>query len=293
MQRFLELKRGSGSILEELSWAYLTRDADGNRVYIRDFKRLYKTIILRKEVAMSSKRATILVVDDEHTVAELLSEDLAEEGYNCITVATGEDALVRLSRADTDVMLLDIKLPGISGMDVLREVSLAHPTTATIVVTAVVDAQTAVEAMKSGAVDYITKPFELGRIHDSVETALQKTLAAGKKLARARDSTKANDDKGDWLAHLDDIARGVEIRLESLTGHTITVIEETIAIARSLGIPEDQINEWANARRKQNTEKINGMNSLLKKLEQNPIAQIVMGMTDLHQCPPSYDSHLN
>jgi len=141
--------------------------------------------------------------------------------------------------------------------------------------------------MRSGAIDYITKPFELERIHDSMETALQKTLAWRKKLAPARDSIEARDDEGDWTAHLEDIARGVEIRLESLTGLAITVIEETIAMARSLGIPEDQINKWANARRKQNTEKINGMNSLLKKLGQNPIAQIALGVMDFHHYEPN------
>jgi DNA-binding NtrC family response regulator len=207
--------------------------------------------MVRKEVTMSLKQATILVVDDERSVTNLLSEDLGEEGYSCVTADTGEDALKRLSEDNFDVVLLDLKLPGMSGMDVLKEAKSIYPGVAVIVVTAAGDAQTAVEAMKIGAVDYITKPFE---------SALQE------------EGTTASAERTGWTRYLDAIAEGVETRLDFLTGHvmTITVIERTIAVARSLGIPEDQIEKWADARRK-HIERVNILDSLLDKLEQNPV----------------------
>ncbi len=244
---------------------------------------------------MFSEQATFLVIDDEPSVADLLYENLVEEGYNCITAPTGEDALRRLSRSSFDMILLDLKLPGISGMDVLREATSTYPETAVIVITASGDAQTAVEAMKIGAVDYITKPFELERINSSIETALRKMSIWQEKLASCRDSAEAMGREEDWATHLDAIARGVELRLGSLTTEatTRTIVEETVDVAQNLDISEGQIEKWAAARLKQNTERMKVMDSLLKKLERNPIAQTVLGMTDLYQCPPGHKSRLN
>ena len=222
---------------------------------------------------MSSEQGTILVVDDERSVTDLLYEDLAEEGYNCVTTPTGEEALKKLSMDNFDAMLLDLKLPGISGMDVLKEAKSTHPETAVIVVTAAGDAQTAVEAMKIGAIDYITKPFELERVNSSVEAALKAKTVWRDKSALQEEGDGVRDEEADWTPYLDDIAEGVETRLDSLTGHvmTMTVIERTIGIAQSLDIPEEQIEKWADTRRK-HIERIKIFDSLLEKVEQSPVA---------------------
>jgi CheY-like chemotaxis protein len=222
---------------------------------------------------MSSKQATILVVDDERSVVDLLSEDLAEEGYSCATAPTGEKALERLSMDSFDAMLLDLKLPGKSGMDVLKEAKSNYPETIVIVVTAAGDAQTAVEAMKIGAVDYITKPFELERVNNSVEAALKaKTVWFSRAIPEEEDA-EAGDEETDWAPYLDDIACGVEARLNSLIAHAITntIVERTNAIARSLGIPEEQIEKWADASR-EHIKRVNILDSLLEKVEQGPVA---------------------
>ena len=202
-------------------------------------------------------------------MTDLLYEDLTEEGYNCITAATGEEALVRLSMNNSDVVLLDLRLPGISGMDVLRELRSTYPKTLVIVITAAADAQTAVEAMKIGALDYITKPFEPKRVNDSIETALQ--VVWGSKPAAGKEGTKVNSDETDWMRNLDCISCGVALRLEWLTGHVMnkTIVEMTIDIARSLGIPEDQIEEWSDAERKL-IKWINSLGPLLDTVEVSP-----------------------
>ena len=221
---------------------------------------------------MSSEQGAILVVDDERSVTDLLYEDLVEEGYNCVTAPTGEEALEKLSAGNFDAMLLDLKLPGISGMEVLIKAKTICPKTAVIVVTGVRDTQTAVEFMKVGAVDYITKPFELEKVNHSVEAALQGTAVWGNR-SFARGEGVETSDKEDWARHLDDIARGVETRQDWLTGHvmTTTIVERTIVIARSLSIPENQIEKWTDARRK-HIERINILDSLLEKAEQSPVA---------------------
>lgn len=233
---------------------------------------------------MPSEQMAILVVDDERSVTDLLAEDLAEEGYNCVAVTTGEDALKRLAMDNFDAVLLDLRLPGIYGMDVLKEAKSTYPETEVIIVTAVGDAQTAVEAMKLGAVDYITKPFELAKLNSSLEAALKaKTVRSNRPAAKA-EGTEVRGEEVDWTRYLDNIAKGVSIKLDSLTGHimTITVIEKTISIAQRLSIPEKQIDKWAQAKRKETIDESNLINWLSEKLERNFIAQVVLGMTEPH-----------
>ncbi len=224
---------------------------------------------------MQSEQAAILVVDDERSVTDLLSDDLAEEGYICATATTGEEALKRLSVDNFNVMLLDLRLPGISGMDVLREAKSNCPETVVIVITAAGDAQTAVEAMKIGAVDYITKPFELERVNSSVEAVLKAKTVWSCGLTPKEERAKATSEETDWMHYLDAIAAGVECRLDSFTGHmmTLTVIERTVTIARSLDIPNGRIEKWADVRRR-DIEKVKTLDRLLEKIEPGPVAQV-------------------
>ena len=233
---------------------------------------------------MTSQGAKVLIVDDERSITDFLSTVLEEEGYRCITAASGEDALKKLSMGDADVALLDLRLPGMSGMDVLRAIKSTYPRTVIIIVTAVGDAKTAVEAMKTGAVDYITKPFKIERVSHSVEVALHAATIWDNKSAAQGEGAETSDEEVDWTRYIDNIAKGVGIKLDSLTGHvmTITVIEQTIGIAQRLSIPVEQIDKWAQAKRKETIDKSNLMNRLSEKLERNPIAQVVLGMTELH-----------
>jgi DNA-binding NtrC family response regulator len=199
-----------------------------------------------------STKTNILIVDDDESIADLLSAGLEEnEGYHCFTVTTGEDALERLLSNNVDVMLLDLRLPGMSGMAVLSDVKPAHPDTPVIVITGVGDVQTAVEAMRLGAVDYITKPFDVRRVEHSIENALQKGTKRGSKLHSGWIRKNTLDEVSHEISYLDSIARGVEMRLESLIGMTITqtVVDRTVATAQSMGIPESHISHWLNSKK--------------------------------------------
>jgi DNA-binding NtrC family response regulator len=194
----------------------------------------------------------ILIVDDDESITDLLSAGLEEnEGYHCFAVATGERALEKLSENNIDVMLLDLRLPGISGMDVLSEASLTCPDTPVIVITGVEDIQTAVDAMKLGAADYITKPFDLLKVEKSIGSALRNGTRDGSMSHLGRFHSDTLEETSPEISYLDSIARGVEMRLESLIGMTIdqTVVDRTVATAQSMGIPESQISQWLNIRR--------------------------------------------
>jgi len=120
------------------------------------------------------KKTHILVVDDEETVRNLIQRTLGEAGYSVVTAANGQEALDKVSQLQIEAMLLDIKMPGMSGIEVLRQLTTNWPETCVIMATAVADAQTAVEAMKLGAYDYITKPFNRDDVVLTVQRAIEK-----------------------------------------------------------------------------------------------------------------------
>lgn len=116
----------------------------------------------------------VLVVDDEEGVRSLLERTLARVGYSVVSAANGQEALDRVSQQDIEVVLLDIKMPGMSGMDVLQQLAKRWPDIGVVMVTMMADIETAVEAMKLGADDYITKPFNWDDLLPKIQWAAEK-----------------------------------------------------------------------------------------------------------------------
>ncbi|NOY44208.1 MAG: sigma-54-dependent Fis family transcriptional regulator [Deltaproteobacteria bacterium] len=116
--------------------------------------------------------ARVLVVDDDASLRRILEYNLAQEGYAVATAASGEEALERLEKASFDLVVTDIKMPGMDGMDLLRRIKAESPETQVIVITAFGTIEMAVEAMKAGAAEYITKPFN----RDELKLAVRKAL---------------------------------------------------------------------------------------------------------------------
>jgi DNA-binding NtrC family response regulator len=123
---------------------------------------------------MTEGRGKALVVDDEQTVRDLLKRTLEEAGYEVVTAGSGLEALERVCEQDVGVVLLDIKMPGMTGMEVLAKLTADWPEICVLMVTAVADAQTAVQAMKLGAYDHITKPFNLEDVLLKMRRAIEK-----------------------------------------------------------------------------------------------------------------------
>ncbi|MBI4188600.1 MAG: sigma-54-dependent Fis family transcriptional regulator [Chloroflexi bacterium] len=123
---------------------------------------------------MTDGQVTILVADDEENVRALLQRILKEAGYNVVTAADGQEALDKVAISNAEVALLDIKMPGISGIETLRQIATTWPQICVIMVTAINDAQTAVDAMKLGAYDFITKPFNRDAVVMAVQRAIEK-----------------------------------------------------------------------------------------------------------------------
>jgi two-component system nitrogen regulation response regulator GlnG len=129
------------------------------------------------------KAGTILIADDEPAIREALSRLIDLEGYQPLKAADGEEALAQITAHSPDVVLLDIHMPGLNGLAVLRAVRLADPDLPVIVITGDGLPQTAVSAMRSGAYDYIVKPFK----HVDVLRCLTSAMVERKAHLAARD----------------------------------------------------------------------------------------------------------
>ena len=123
---------------------------------------------------MEETRWMILIVDDEESIRDILYRKLKAEGYYCDVAADGKEALRKASGKNFDLVLMDITMPGLSGMEVLSQLITERPHISVVMITAVVDTKTAVEAMKLGAYDYVTKPFDLDDLGMRVRRALER-----------------------------------------------------------------------------------------------------------------------
>jgi two-component system, NtrC family, response regulator HydG len=116
----------------------------------------------------------ILIVEDEAPMCELLTSFFSERAYKVDTAQDGEHAIARLQEQDYALVITDIKLPGMSGLELLARVRVEWPELAVIIMTAFSSISSAVEAMKLGAEDYIGKPFQLDELAITVEKALER-----------------------------------------------------------------------------------------------------------------------
>src|SRR5580693_6244422 len=131
--------------------------------------------------------AKILVADDDRTIRRNLVRFLESEGYEALEVVDGAEALSCIRSQRPDAVLLDLKMPGRDGLEVLGELGPALAELPVIVVTAYGGSAAAIEAMRRGAYDYLSKPFDLDEVQLTLKRALkQRDLAREVKSLRAR-----------------------------------------------------------------------------------------------------------
>ena len=117
--------------------------------------------------------ARVMVVDDDQSIRETLEYHLRDSGYDVTTASSAEQALSRIAAADPSLLITDVRMSGMSGLDLLTKVRTVRPETDVLVITAFEDMQTAIAAMKAGAVDYLVKPLDLDQIDFVIERALR------------------------------------------------------------------------------------------------------------------------
>jgi DNA-binding response OmpR family regulator len=149
-----------------------------------------------------AQKAQILLMEDEAVVAEGLQMILSEDGYGVEIAGTGNGALERLHSKQYDLLVADLCLPDINGMEVIKKLKATRPETFVIVITGYSTVDTAVEAMRVGASDYLAKPFT----DEQIRTAVVKTLQ-GRKTRTAPATTGAPDQQSRALIEKREVMR--------------------------------------------------------------------------------------
>ncbi|HYB72034.1 MAG TPA: response regulator, partial [Candidatus Sulfotelmatobacter sp.] len=132
---------------------------------------------------MTTEKPRVLVVDDEEIVRESLTDWLAEEGCAVEAVPDGASAIRRLGEEEWAVLLVDLKMPGIDGLQVLAEARKLQPDATAVMMTAYASVDTAVQAMKLGAYDYLVKPFEPEELSHMVRRILAQQALRRENIA--------------------------------------------------------------------------------------------------------------
>jgi two-component system response regulator HydG len=134
-----------------------------------------ETIREKREAAETAGNLRILVVDDDDALRHSLARVLEQNGYEVVTAGCGQGARAVLADKEVAVALLDLVLPDVEGLELLREIKTTQPDTEVLVVTAFGSIEGAVEAMRQGAYDYLTKPFRAGELLATVAKALERS----------------------------------------------------------------------------------------------------------------------
>lgn len=129
----------------------------------------------------------ILVVDDEMSMREFMEILLAGEGYDVDTAGSGNEAFQKIAEGDFHMVITDIQMPGMDGIEVLKKAKEISPSTEVIMMTAYASAESAVEAMKCGAYDYLTKPFKVDEIKIIIEKAFENIALKNENLLLKRE----------------------------------------------------------------------------------------------------------
>jgi DNA-binding NtrC family response regulator len=137
-------------------------------------------------------KARLLIVDDEEQFVEALSERLSMRDYDVTTSLTGEDAIVKLTNYNFDVVILDVHLPGIDGTDVLREIKNLKPLTEVIMLTGHGTVEMAIEGMKLGAFDFLMKPCETEDLTVKIDKAHDRKAEQEDRIRAAKISHSAS-----------------------------------------------------------------------------------------------------
>lgn len=202
---------------------------------------------------LTDEPVTLLVVDDEESIRNALRRFLVQQGYEVATAASGEEALAVLQRQKITGMLLDVNMPGVSGVELVPQIMELEPAIALLMLTAVNDATSAALCMQRGAYDYLIKPIDLGHLSRAIHLALQRrhTHLEGQQInqwlkeevaARVaeRRLEQANQERIS-VATLEALVNALEAKDPYLRGHSARVVDLSAMVAAQLGGTDEQI----------------------------------------------------
>jgi putative nucleotidyltransferase with HDIG domain len=233
----------------------------------------------RERELMTPEEELILIVDDERDIRDLLSLSLTLIGFKSQTAANAPSAIHLLSQSKFSLILIDLHLPQISGMELLKVVRETYPDVAVIIATGSDDRKTAIQAMHIGAYDFIVKPFDIEELAFSIRRALEKRHLAlevasyqqsleEKVIQRTKQlEIKHKELEGIILNVIQSIVVMLEARDEYTAHHSHRVANLAVQLATKLGLEGKQLSEVRLAALLHDIGKIGIRESILHKTE--------------------------
>ena len=191
--------------------------------------------------APATSRPRCLVVDDEPRLRQVLSRLMESDGFDCEQAGSGVEALERLQKQPASLVLTDLRMPQMDGLELLRHVRALYPDTAVVMITAVADVETAVGCLAIGAMDYLTKPFHLDEVRARVSQALEKQrLILENREYHERLEQRVHEQarriERIFLGSIQSLAEALEVKDPYTRGHSIRVSAYSVTIARRLAL---------------------------------------------------------
>ena len=226
---------------------------------------------------LNESPVTLLIVDDEEAIRSALKRFLVQQGYETVTADSGKQALEILARQKITGMLLDVHMPGISGIDLVPQIIELEPSIALLMLTAVNDATAAALCMQRGAMDYLTKPIDLEHLKRAIQRALQRrhTMQEDQRINRwlkeevAIRSAELRLERANLerisVATLEALINALEAKDRYLRGHSARVADLSAMVAAEMGLTDEQVEAVRTAGRLHDIGKIGTREDILNK----------------------------
>ncbi len=194
----------------------------------------------------------ILIVDDEKAVRRSLNRSLTMNGFSCDEAANVQEAMDYLEDNPADLVILDIMMPGTTGKDFLPRLKQSHPDTAVVMATAVVEPDTIIGCMKDGALDYITKPFDVSQLINDIGMVLEKrrlelSLREKRRVLEGKVKEQSRELQKLFIDAVESLVSALEAKDKYTAGHSRRVTKIAIDTGRILGLKGEDIENlrWA------------------------------------------------
>ncbi len=195
---------------------------------------------------MTNSRENILIVDDEEMLRWILNRKLTKEGYRCEEAGGAEQAMEILKNKPSELVVLDINMPGKPGTELLPEISTEFPDTAVVMASGVTDTSVIARCIKDGAQDYICKPYSLDEVLLSVTRALGKRrleLEIREHQQQVGQEEPVAGIRNLFLTTIEALIRSLEANDKYTAGHSQAVTDIAWTLGKQLGLPHEHLDD--------------------------------------------------
>ena len=189
-----------------------------------------------------------LIVDDEPRLRQVLMHLMRNDGFTCLEAGNGEEALALLEHQPMTLVMSDLRMPKMDGLELLRQIRGRWPDTAVVMITAVADVEVAVSCLAIGAMDYLTKPFHLEEVRARVAQALEKRRLVidnrgYQESLQEKVAVQARRLEELFLASIQSLAEALEVKDPYTRGHSVRVSHYAVVIAREMGVDGEMLRQ--------------------------------------------------